>query len=165
MSATESGSSITNLDAVAETWEKKKSQDRSRALDRAKDLSTQRWLEQKLEEQASPVEIYDREFKFQPVGNGVLGDILEMTRENAEQIDADEVEGIEDVQPDDLDDMPELLGKVRSVLAEHCLDPEMTEEAFGKLPADDLMSTFESVAMSAGMNASEAERAQSFRGD
>lgn len=155
--------SVANPEHLRSTFEAKQERDRERALDRAKDLGTERWLEQKLEEQASPVEIYDREFKFRPVGNGVLGDILEMTRENAEQIDADEVEGIEDVQPDDLDDMPELLSKVRSVLAEHCLDDAMDEAAFGKMPADDLMSTFERVAMSTGMNASEAERAQSFR--
>jgi len=163
---------IQNPAQVADAWQAKKQKNRQRKADRAKDLSTEKWLEHELDKQASAVSVYNREFLFRPISNEAVRKALEVATSEMDQIDVEDVDGIEDIDTDDLEDMPHLITTMRDTLEEHQVGvPEgadyepMSSEDWKKIPYVRLEELFERVAAGTGMSRAEAERAKSFRRD
>lgn len=161
---------IQNPGEVADAWQAKKQKDRERTADRAKDLSTEKWLEQELDKQASPFSVYNREFLFRPISNEAVKEALEVASSEMDKIDVEDVDGIEDIDTNDLEDMPHLITTMRDTLDDHQVGvPEhadyepMSSEDWKKIPFSRLEELFERVAAGTGMSRAEAERAKSFR--
>jgi hypothetical protein len=144
-----------NSEFVEQAYDKAEQQRREQRAAAAEGLSTKKWLETKLEEQARPFPVMGREFLFTPVGNERVEEVLRLASQEAAQLDEGDVDDLEDVDAEHLDDMPEFVRSMRETLEEHCLDEFMAEEGFKKLPLDVLQMVFEDVAMNEGL--SEAE--------
>lgn len=144
----------------AKEAEKKEQQERKKVVE---GLGTKQWLQSKLEDQAKPVPIMGREFRFTPVGNEQVEEILELANNEAADLDRDDVEDLDDVDSEDLNDMPKFVRSMRETLEEHCMDEYMSEEGLKKLPLDVLQMVFEDVAMGQGLSPDRAERTQKFR--
>ena len=152
-----------NAEFVEEARQQAVQKEREQRVQAVENLSTKKWLESKLEDQAQPYPIMGREFMFTPVGNERVEEILELASQEAANLDDDDVEDLEDVGSDDLDDMPRFVRAMRETLEEHCMDDFMAQEGLKKLPLDVLQRVFEDVAMGEGLSETQAERAQKFR--
>lgn len=146
--------------AIEEHEREQRKELRAESIQRVQHASTKSWLESKLDEQAKPVPIFDREFLFRPIGSAVAEEIMELA---SKELPSD-AESLDDVDPEDMQDMPEMLRRMRETLAEHCLDDEMGAAAFGRLPLDMLEELFEEVAAGGDLSPQERERVDQFRG-
>ena len=158
-----SSTSYSNPDFVEEAHEQARQKQREERLEAVENLSTKKWLETKLEEQAQPYPIMGREFLFTPVGNERVEELLEMASQEAANLEDRDVEDLDDLDPNDLDDDSAFVREMRQTLEEHCLDDYMAEEGLKKLPLDVLQRVFEDVAMGEGVSDPQAERARKFR--
>jgi len=162
--APDSGGDIKNPDAVEEMYEAKKEKEREEIQDAEEALTTEQWLESKLDEQSNTVEIYGRDFEFRPIGSKTVEDVTKLFGDEVENLDID-ADNPQDVDPEDLEgsaeDIPKTMWTLRHELADHCIDEEMDADAFGRIPPDDLVQIFERAA--ASLTPDDAERAKRFR--
>lgn len=152
-----------NSDFVEEAHDQVRQKKHEQRIEAVENLGTKQWLEQRLEDQATPIPIMGREFLFTPVGNETVEGIIELASNEAGKLERDDVDDLADVESDDLDDMPKFVRAMRETLEEHCLDEHMAEKGMKKLPVDVLQQVFEDVAMGDGLSDTEAERARKFR--
>ena len=108
---------------------------RSGILEEAKSstdtISTKMWLEQQLHRNSREIEVFNRTFKFKPVGTNIVSE----TVRRASTADSD-----------DLGDTPQLLDDICEILGEHCLDDDMGPEEFGQIPPKIIQSVFRELA-------------------
>ena len=155
-------SQYSNSSFVEEAHEQVRTKKREKRVKAVESVGTKQWLETTLEDQAKPVPIMGREFYFTPIGNERVEEVLELGASEAANVDPD-IDDWDDIDPDDLENMPKLVRAMRETLKEHCTDEYMATEGMGKLPLDVLERVFEDVAEGGQLSESQAERARRFR--
>lgn len=148
MSASDSPDSDSDVDVGVEKMRQQAAQrERDRQVEKVENLGTKQWLQSELEEQAKPVDVLGRKFMFRPISSERVEEALELASEEAQKTSGVDADSLDEVDPEEMQDMPKLLRVMRETLAEHCLDEEMDEEAFGILPVNHLEEVFQEVAM------------------
>ena len=111
--------------------------------------NTKHRLEQRLREQRRTVEVLGEPVEFEPVGAGMSRKLMSLRRRAADG---------------DGEAEEQLVELVFETLADHSVDPEMTEDWWGQFSIDELKNAFERLVMG-NLDASERERIEQFRGE
>ena len=111
--------------------------------------NTKHRLEQRLREQRRTVEVLGEPVEFEPVGAGLSRKLMSLRRRAAEG---------------DGEAEEQLIDLVFETLADHSVDPEMTEDWWGQFSIDELKNAFERLVMG-NLDANERERIEQFRGE
>jgi len=183
--APDSDGDIKNPDAVEEMYEAKKEKEREEIQDAEEALTTEQWLEEELDKRTKPVEIWEREFSFQPFGNETTEHIISLFNKEAEKVDEFEGRDISDIDPEELQgkgsDMPHTIRAIRGELIDHFkgetdrsarqmkaqgyerIREQDGEKLLSGLPFDVLLMKSEALMSQEELTEEEAKRAKNFR--